>query len=42
MVHAWRGTGKTYFALGVAYAAAGGGQQVPAVFRPFVAITSIG
>ncbi len=26
MVHAWRGVGKTYFALGVAYAVAGGGQ----------------
>ncbi len=26
MVHAWRGVGKTHFALGVAYAVAGGGQ----------------
>jgi hypothetical protein len=26
MVHAWRGVGKTYFALGVAYAVAGGGS----------------
>ena len=26
MVHAWRGVGKTQFALGVAYAVAGGGQ----------------
>lgn len=26
MVYAWRGVGKTHFALGVAYAVAGGGQ----------------
>lgn len=26
MIHAWRGIGKTYFALNVAYAAASGGQ----------------
>lgn len=26
MVHAWRGVGKTHFALGVAYAVAGGGN----------------
>ena len=26
MVHAWRGVGKTHFALGIAYAVAGGGQ----------------
>ncbi len=26
MVHAWRGVGKTHFALGVAYAVAGGGK----------------
>ena len=26
MVHAWRGVGKTHFALGVAYAVAGGGS----------------
>src|SRR5215217_2562002 len=26
MVHAWRGVGKTHFALGVAYAVASGGK----------------
>lgn len=26
MIHAWRGVGKTHFALGVAYAVAGGGK----------------